>query len=97
MGLIVAVRTVSRTAREPCAAGASWSLWLRRWTKPSRGDGPARRWRDREAAARVVSVHVRGACHYVSEEDLRSASETLAEYVAQQSCRATVIPLRKKI
>jgi integrase len=33
----------------------------------------------------------------VSEEDLRSASETLAEYVAQQSGRATVIPLRKKI
>jgi hypothetical protein len=33
----------------------------------------------------------------VSEEDLRSASETLAEYVAQQSSRATVIPLRKKI
>ena len=40
MGLIVAVRTFSSTARETCAAGASWSALSRRCTKPRMGGRP---------------------------------------------------------
>src|SRR4030095_10623092 len=54
MGLIVAGRTFSSTARETGAAGVSGFALSRRCPKPSRGDGLARRWRDRAAAARVV-------------------------------------------
>ena len=39
-GLLVAVRTCSRTSRETCAAGASSSAWPRRCPKPSRGGRP---------------------------------------------------------